>query len=367
MRQCLILCLLSLLSFGCVHADQFQLLNYPFQTERDMIGYNYRCEKLLAGLSHENPDPDLQGYLLAATAFTSTDGEYSIVSFSKSPDPALERLRKEFGLSPPPGGAIVRLYRTRDEMPGPIAYMFRDEVVNGVTWAHRFIAVIKDDHSDEQIRNAVSHELVHAFMSSKMGEGFDKLPKWFKEGTALYIPGGKTLYVSENSRGQSSVSWTPQEYNEYRTIFRYLRARLGEQGVIAFVDAVMEKQSVDGPLRSIGIRDEGALKAEALHWDAMRQVKWSGLMVGVVAILLGIIIRAHRRAVLLYDLRLAVMYDNLEAAEDAIGRGASVNAPDRLGRTPLDMAAGNEAMIELLRQHGGRHGGTRPKSRLRGI
>ena len=215
MRQCLILCLLSILSFGCVHADQFQLLNYPFQTERDMIGYNYRCEKLLAGLSHENPDPDLQGYLLTAAAFTSTDGEYSIVSFSKSPDPALKRLRKEFGLSPPPGGAIVRLYRTRDEMPGPIADMFRDPVVNGITWAHRFIAVIKVDHSDEQVRNAVSHELVHAFMSSKIGEGFDKLPEWFKEGTALYIAGGKTLYVSENSRGQSSVSWTPQEYNEY--------------------------------------------------------------------------------------------------------------------------------------------------------
>ena len=59
---------------------------------------------------------------------------------------------------------------------------------------------------------------------------------------------------------------------------------------------------MDGPLRSVGIRDEGVLKTEALHWDAMRQVKWSGLMVGVVAIFLIVLWLVHRRAVASHDL-----------------------------------------------------------------
>lgn len=300
-------CLLSLvLLSGRASSEQSDLLNHPFSTERDMISYNYRCEKLLAGLELERSDPDLQRFLILAAAFTSTrtrpGEEQSIVSFAKSRDPALVRLRTEIGLPPPPGGAVVRVYQSKDDMAAPIRRLFDDPIVNGVTWSHRFIAVIRDDHSDEQVRNAISHELVHAYMFSNMGMGFENLPKWFIEGTALYIAGGKPLYVSETPEGGRNISWSPKEYNEYRTVFKYLRWRLGKQRVSAFIKEAVAEQSTDEPLHSLGVKDYDALKAQALHWDTMRDVRLSGVMAGSVAVLLIIVWLVHRRRVASYDL-----------------------------------------------------------------
>lgn len=307
MRHRLILvCLLLVLSCGCINAGQFDLFNYPFSTERDMIAYNYRCEKLLAGVKTGDVNPRFQAYLITAAAFTSTEtrtGEhYSIVSFAQSSEPALIRLRGEIGIPPPSGGAIVRVYDSKDDMPPPIRKFFEDIVVNGITWSQRFIAVVKDDRSEEQIANAVSHELVHAYMSSRMGREFDNLPKWFVEGTALYIAGGKTLYVSETEQGERNLSWYTDEYAEYRTIFRYLRAKLGKRAVAAFIKGAIEKRSADELLHSLGIEDEGRLRAQALHWEAMRQVKLSGIMVAMVMVIAVIIWRAHRKAVAKYEL-----------------------------------------------------------------
>ena len=301
MRNRLVIkCLLLIFSLSPLSAGQFDPINYPFMSERDMISYNYRCEKLLAGLRLEQSEPGLQRYLILAQAFSSTrtapDEQYSVVSFAKSSDPALVKLRMEIGLPPPPGGAIVRIYQSKDDMSQPIARLFDDPIVNGITWSDRFIAVINDDHSDEQVRNAVSHELVHAYMSSRMGAGFEELPKWFIEGTALYIAGGKVLYVNETSEGQRNLSWTPQEYNEYRTVFKYLQWKLGKQRVSAFIKDCVARQSADEPLHSLGIEDYDALKAQALHWDTMRQVKLSGLMIGIVAIGLIALWLVHRRA-----------------------------------------------------------------------
>lgn len=306
MRMRLVLvCLLLIPLCGQINAGRFDLVNYPFHSERDMIAYNYRCEKVLEDLKARNADPALARFLITASAFTSAKTspgeEYSIVNFANGGDPALVRLRGEIGLPPPSGGAVIRLYQTRDDMPAPIHGMFADYVVNGITWGHRFIAILKADHSEEQIANAVSHELVHAYMSSLMGPGSYELPKWFIEGTALYIAGGKSLYISETDQGRNISSYT-KEYNEYSTMFRYLRAKLGEQAVAEFIRDVVDKQSADEPLRSLGIKDGDQLKAQALHWDAMRQVRLSGILIAIVAAIGIMIWRAHRKAVALWEL-----------------------------------------------------------------
>lgn len=300
-------CLLSLVLLSSrASSEQLDLLNHPFSSERDMISYNYRCEKLLAGPELERSDPDLQRFLILAAAFSTSrtrpGEEHSVVSFAKSRDPALVKLRTEIGLPPPSGGAIVRVYHSKDDMAAPIRRLFDDPVVNGVTWSYRFIAVIRDEHSDEQIRNAISHELVHAYMSSRMGMGFEKLPKWFIEGTALYIAGGKPLYVSKTPEGERNLSWSPKEYNEYRTVFRYLQWRLGKQRVSAFIKEAVAEQSTDAPLHSLGAKDYDALKAQALHWETMRDVRLSGVMAGSAAVLLIIVWLVHRRRVASYDL-----------------------------------------------------------------
>ena len=353
-----------LLIIGRGSCAQFELINHPFSDERDMIAYNYRCENLLAGLTPRTADASLEEFLVMAAAFTSTKtrpGEkYYVVNFAGSSDRALIRLREEVRLPPAPGGAILRVYPSKDYMAEPIRDMFRDDVVNGITWSHRFCAVIRGDRSDEQVKNVISHELVHAYISSKMGAGFEKLPKWFNEGTALYISGGKAVYASENTDGQRNLSWTPKEYNEYRTIFNYLRAKLGKQGVATFIRSAVEKQSADQPLDSMtGIKDYGELRDRALRWDTMRQMKLSGLMIGLLAVFVFTVSRAHRKAVASFELRLAVMYGNLEAAEDALARGADVNVVDGRGRTPLDMAGEDESMIRLLKMHGGVSGRVR--------
>ena len=312
----ILLCLLLLLPLGSARAEQPELVNHPFHTERDVVAYNYRCKRLLADLEARNADSGLQAFLVTAAAFTSgdtgRDDEYSVVNFATSSDPALIRLRKEIGLPPPPGGAIVRIYGSRDSMPHPIRRFFEDTVVNGITWSHRFIAIVSGDHSEEQTTVAISHELVHAYMSSYVGDRFHELPKWFKEGTALYISGGKTLYVSETDRGRN-ISWYTKEYNEYRTIFGYLSKRLGERRLAAFIKQVLDEESADESLRSLGIKDEDQLRAEALHWDSMRQVRLSGIMIGLVAVMLILVWRAHRRAVALYELEHA---EEMIEAED---------------------------------------------------
>ena len=102
-------------------------------------------------------------------------------------------------------------------------------------------------------------------------------------------------------------------YNEYRTIFGYLSKRLGERRLAAFIKQVLDEESADESLRSLGIKDEDQLRAEALHWDSMRQVRLSGIMIGLVAVMLILVWRAHRRAVALYELEHA---EEMIEAED---------------------------------------------------
>ena len=76
----------------------------------------------------------------------------------------------------------------------------------------------------ENFERTFSHELAHSFFNSMVGiERAALLPRWFKEGTAIYYGGDRKILF----RGQTKRELS-KEYKDYYDLFRYLRADFGE-------------------------------------------------------------------------------------------------------------------------------------------
>ena len=282
---------------------EFQLLekivNFPFANEQDMEVINGTCRSLLEGIGHrDDADPEVlaafEEFLKEVAAFTSVEtvaGERcSIVGFAQSDDKAVRRLREEVRLSPPAGGAIVRIYPSKEAMPEPIRGLF-DEQTSGITRFCRFIAVYSEDRSPEQLQDTISHELAHAYISSCLGLNHGKLPRWFHEGVALYLSDSKDLYSSQSGFDTERISWSPKDYHEYRTVFRYLDATQGRQSVTGFIRQAVQEQSVVGPLQAVvGTTSYETLRSRALRWRAHQQLTYA-LEVVAVLIVLGVTAR----------------------------------------------------------------------------
>ncbi|GEM_PF-1237915 len=286
-----------------------RVLNYPFANEKDMQAINAMCQLLLSikpPKSDKSEGSDtgawFQNFLSEIAAFTSTEaaeGErFSIVMFEQSSDKAVQRLREEAHIAPPEGGAIVRVYQIKKEMPQPIHALFRGQV-QGITRWCRFIAVSAEDKSRREIEDIISHELAHAYISSSLGLNDEKLPQWFHEGVALYLSDAKDQYVSQTRFGIERISWSPKDYEEYRLVFRYLDSTLGRQRVAEFIQLVVQGQSVTEPLRTvIGATSYDDLRARAMEWQKKREGRsgWLGLIVMFSAALILLLWWQRRRS-----------------------------------------------------------------------
>lgn len=263
------------------------LFNYPFADERDMRRVGALCLQLLRELGTpaegqvEKFGP-LQKFLLEAALFTNlekTQGEtYSIADFSRSDDKAIRRLRGEIRVPPPDGGAIVRLYRSKELIPEPIRAHFKAQT-QAITLRGRFIAVFLGDKSRQELEDTISHELTHAYLVSHLGAGSDNLPEWFHEGLALHLSSEHDFYVSESRLGGETVSRPSEEYRNYRLVFRHLEKKLGRQGLANFIRQSIEQRSTEGPLRAaVGVASYEELlsqvEAEGNVWIA----KWVGAL-----------------------------------------------------------------------------------------
>lgn len=226
---------------------------FPFTDRQDMEAINDTCRLLLSMLEREldiGADAGeiklLKELLAEVAAFTSTEivkGEsYSIVTFAQSDDTALWRLRREVLLPAPPGGAIVRVYLFDEIMPLPIRALFQEQQ-RGITIGGRFVAVRAANMSREEREAVISHELVHAYINSYLGPDSNKLPRWFHEGVALYLPDVRNVY-----RSYVGIDVSPKDYREYRAVFRYLDSKLGRLAVARFIYEVVELRSTDEPL-----------------------------------------------------------------------------------------------------------------------
>ena len=265
-----------LLTCMCSFADSEDIFNYPISTNLDMATVNASARAQLTMLeqrptllrSEENRA--YLKFLPKVIAFTSNEtvpGErYYIVNFAQSDNKAIRRLRDEIHLKTPSGGAIVRIYPYRDGMPRLVRSLF-GENVGGVTWGCRFVAIEKAEKSETELQDTISHELAHAYITSSLGLNADKLPKWFHEGVALWLSDSKDAYILQTGYNSVRTSWSPKDYQEYRTVFRYLEATIGRDRVDKFIENAVEKQSVEVALKdSIGSDDYNLLRSRASEW-----------------------------------------------------------------------------------------------------
>ena len=268
------------------------LLNYPFQNCSDLDLIYHQSKSLLAAGAKSNMDQGTFNVLTEISAFTATqlvaDEELSIISFSKSNNQALKRLRTEIGLPSPPGGAIVRVYRSREVIPLPIRRLFESRI-QGFTYQYRFIAINAENKSPEELAAITTHELVHAYIFSYLGPGRTYLPKWFNEGVALYLSGAKDQYTTQLGPGFILTTRPPQDYEEYFLCFRYLDDALGRLKIARFIRRVVQEQSAEGVLSEMtGLRDFNELLAQARRWQLWEQEKTFLIFLSFLALLFGV-------------------------------------------------------------------------------
>ncbi len=274
---------------------------YPFKTRADLARVHNAAIALRNQLASGSDahEGDVDSFLYEVAAFTDPEtaaGEQvEIVNFASSPDPALKRLREGVKLPPPPGGAVVRRYGTKEDMPGPVRSLFGPDTA-GITHWSRYVALLTDDRSEQEIADTVSHELVHAYLLSILGPDGGGLPRWFHEGAALYLSGGRVQYVSTSDFGRERVSYSPRDYNEFRLVFRYLERVHGVSAVHEFVREAVLKEDVKKPLLAIsGVSDYRVLSQDAWGWHR-RQAAYKALAVmAVAAALAGVAVWLSRR------------------------------------------------------------------------
>jgi hypothetical protein len=250
-------------------------LNYPFVNNTDIQTFHERLGLFLFLMKNFPGNDEQQTIFSQLSAFTTTvpeNGEQiSLVIFSRSQNQALKRLRDEIRLSPPKGGAIIRVYPSKEAMPFPIRSLLNDSA-QGITEWCRFIAVNAENKSPEELDDIVSHELVHAYIASYLGVKNNRLPQWFNEGLALYLSSSKDQYVAPWGLNWQLTSRVTDDYAEYHLVFRYLDSKLGRRGMAEFIHQVIAQRTVDAPLhRTTGLDSYDRLRDKALQWQSYQQ------------------------------------------------------------------------------------------------
>jgi hypothetical protein len=229
---------------------------------------------------------------------TPEDGSQLIlVDLAESTDPAVQQLRDEAGLPPPPGLIFVRTYSSRQSMPARIQAIFADPQVAGVTIYTRYIAVLDERQTSLQqellrrqvLPATVSHELIHAYIHSSISlEDLGRLPKWYNEGLAIYFSdsGENHTLMTPNS---IVVQTTTAEYLVYKQNFDYLEARLGRQRLLQLIRRSVEERKPDLLYQALDIEDERYLEMFARGWR-QRQVRQAQALSLTAVVLIGLAI-----------------------------------------------------------------------------
>ena len=113
--------------------------------------------------------------------------------------------------------------------------------ITGVCFARRFIAVFR---GGSDLEDVVSHELVHAYVSSALGPG-NGFEDWFNEGFALNIARTPVTSVLSGTAetGEYTTTLTAQ-YREYKHVFDRLEERLGRSRYLSTIACCIQSRSV---------------------------------------------------------------------------------------------------------------------------
>ena len=209
-------------------------------------------------------------------------------------DPAIQTLREEVHLPPPPGLVFVRPFSSAEKLPEPIADVFANEAVRGVTILTRYVAILvqEDIRTVERefwmkdYRKTLSHELVHTYVNSSLGiAGMGKLPDWFHEGMAIYFSGSSQGHSMVTPDGIRIEHQPTIEYYNYGVDFEFLEAQLGQEVLYTLLLGAIENQSEDELYRAVGVADYEDLRREANEWRSRSQFRRYVLLIGGILFL----------------------------------------------------------------------------------
>jgi hypothetical protein len=256
--------------------------------EAEALRQNLETFLAFVGLSQHSSlqtvdDPDARSLLHAMRA------PRRLVRLEFANDDAVRKLRNSTQMAAPRGLVFVRVYGHGDEMPDLVRRAFNDVRVQGVTFACRFVA-LRGGNEEVQAKT-LSHELIHAYVSSTIGPRAGTLPEWFHEGVAIYFSGQMgTRYTELRARGGSVVAVGTSEiheYQNYRRVFEYAEGALGKQELWSQIRLAIESGSSDKLLQKLGLSSYDEVLAAASMEESMK----TGLLYAVI-ILAGVLIVA---------------------------------------------------------------------------
>jgi hypothetical protein len=293
-------------------ATDYLWLDNPVLTSQQQIDQKLMaCEDLLAALAQQEQRETLPARLqrLKVLArlymvFAGSEGKEAgvesgrleLLDLSQTADPAVSQLRDQMKIPCPSGFVFLRYYSSRHVMPLEILSAFHRENTRGVTILSRYIAILEKKASEpgqerflEQSQaRIVSHELVHAYINSVLGRDRDRLPLWFHEACATYLsgsPGGERVSeLVQTPAGFKHVLFqdkAPIDYQQYKLLFEYLRAKLGRKDLYAQIRTAIHTRSVQSLLSCAQVNSSQELVTRAQVWKQRRNL----LKYGVAAVL----------------------------------------------------------------------------------
>jgi len=278
-------------------------LDNPVLTSQQQIDQKLTdCEDLLAALAQQeqretlsSPQQRLKALARLYVVFAGPGdqgagvepGRLELVDLAHTSDLAVSKLRDQVKIPCPPGLVFIRYYASRHVMPLEILPAFHRENTRGATILSRYIAIIERAASDpsqqgflrQSQARILSHELVHAYINSVLGRDRSRLPLWFHEACATYLsgsPGGaRVSELVQTPVGFRHVLFqdeAPRDYQQYKLMFEYLRAKLGRIDLYAQIRQAIAARSVQSLLARVGANDSEELLTKAQTWEHRRNL-----------------------------------------------------------------------------------------------
>jgi hypothetical protein len=297
-------------------------LDNPVLTSQQEIDQKLgECEELLEALAQQERRETLPSHLQRLKTLARLymvfagpegkaagvdSGRLELVDLLQTTDPAVRKLRDQMKVPCPSGFVFVRYYPSRHVMPLEILPAFHRENTRGVTILSRYIAIIEKKASEpgqqrflEQSQARIlSHELVHAYVNSVLGRDRNRLPLWFHEACATYLsgsPGGERVSeLVQTPAGFKHVLFqdkAPRDYQQYKLLFAYLRARLGHKKLYAQIRTAIHTRSVQALLDCAQVNSSQELVTRAQVWMQRRNLVKYGIAAVLVIGLLQVIWR----------------------------------------------------------------------------
>jgi len=150
------------------------------------------------------------------------------------------------------------------------------EIVEVITF---FVDRLLSGQMDD-LEKSLHHEIVHATMRSCMEDRYKSLPKWFREGSAVWIAGqlpdraeyilGNTLFSEDDPfsllNGIESSRHSTDDYMEDSLLFEYIRQTKGPQAPIQLIKKTMTGLSPKKAFTEVSGQDWPALHSAFQQW-----------------------------------------------------------------------------------------------------